>query len=267
MKINIETKKCISIAERPGTYGLKFHNEAYEFLDLDYVYLPLKVLPNQLSVAVEMVRQNFKGCGVSMPHKETVIPYLDEVTNSAKIIGAVNTILNKDGRLIGYNTDYYGAKRILEESSDIQGRGVLLLGAGGAAKAVAVAIKELKGVLTISNRTPNRARDLAERLKVDYVNWDLIGQHNPKFLLINATTVGFEDKEQMPVNLESLSRYDVVMDAIVGDTRLMREASSLGKILIPGKKMNVYQAAKQFEIYTGKKLPQSFINQFLEDSK
>ena len=149
MKINSDTKICISIAARPGDFGANFHNSAYKHLDLNWVYLPRKVVSaTDLEKAISGVRGlNIKGCSVSMPHKQTVIKYMDDIDTSAAKIGAVNSIVqNEKGDLKGYNTDYYGAKKALERAK-INGKEVLMIGAGGVAKAVGLAVIELGGIL------------------------------------------------------------------------------------------------------------------------
>lgn len=231
--------------------------------------MPLKVLPSDLEAVLNLVRNNFKGCGVSMPYKEAVIPYLDEIVHPAGIIGAVNTILNNESRLIGYNTDHYGAKRLLKEClGDLKDREVLMLGAGGVAKAIAVAVKELGGVLTIANRTLEKSRSLSEKLGIRHIPWNNVNLEleSQKYLFINATSIGFNDKEQIPIQLDFLSKFYAVMDVVVGDTKLIREARSQGKKVLMGKTMTVYQAAKQFYIYTGQELPESFIKKFMSES-
>jgi shikimate dehydrogenase len=148
MNINTETTLCISIAAKPGNFGANFHNSAYKHLNLNWVYLPRKVVSAaDLERAINGVRAlDTKGCSVSMPHKETVIQYLDDFDISAERIGAVNTIVqNESGFLKGYNTDFYGAKKALEKA-EIKGKEVLMIGAGGAAKAVGLAVKNLEAL-------------------------------------------------------------------------------------------------------------------------
>ena len=128
-----------------------------------------------------------------MPHKETVIQYLDDLDISAETIGAVNTIVQNDnGNLKGYNTDFYGAKNALKKA-EIKGKKVLMTGAGGAARAVGLAVKELGGILTIANRTYDRAKELSEKLNVNVTSWDQVS-NSAGYLLINATSVGMKKR-------------------------------------------------------------------------
>ena len=157
--------KYASIAEKPSTFGVEFHNKGYEFFGINAVYIPLRVSAKNLESAVQLVRDNFNGCGVSMPHKINVIEYLDSLDQSVVDCEAVNTIVKQeDGSLRGYNTDYYGSKRAIESNLHINDKDVLLLGAGGAARAIGKAVVDLGGRLTISNRTYAGAMELSEKL-------------------------------------------------------------------------------------------------------
>lgn len=265
MKIDGRTGKYVSISEKPGTFGLNFHNEGYEFLGINAIYIPLRVLPEDLESTLSLVRKNFKGCSVSMPHKEAVIPYLDEIVRSAEEIRAVNTIFNNNRRLVGFNTDYYGAREVIEQSLDIKDKKVLLIGAGGVARAISLAVKNLRGILTITNRTDKKAKDLADKLEAEVIPWNEREDFSG-YLLINATSVGFINREEIPVSSKSIEKYEAVMDVVVGNTKLIKKAESSGKEVITGESMTVYQAAKQFEIYTGQRLPKSFLQKFLPEN-
>lgn len=265
MEINKNTKKCISIAERPGTFGVNFHNRGYEFLGINQIYIPLKVNSSQLETIIELVRENFYGCSVSMPHKETVIKYLDKLDSSAEKIGAVNTILNINGKLKGYNTDFYGAKKAISKHLNINGKKVLMLGAGGVARAIGYSVKDLGGELIISNRNNPKAKDLAKKLGAEYLKWEFRDEFYLGTLLINATSVGFSNPLEMPLKENSIEPYDAIMDAVIGETLLIKKAREQNQEIIPGTIMTIYQAEKQFEIYTGEKLPNAFINAALEE--
>src|SRR5262245_39523417 len=130
--ISSKTKICISIARQRGSFGARFHNLGYEMLGLDQVYIPLAVASESFPSIFPLLRSNFLGCSVSMPYKVATLEYLDAVDAQAAAIGAVNTIVNHDGKLTGYNTDIIGALRALEKLP-LHNKSVLLLGAGGAA--------------------------------------------------------------------------------------------------------------------------------------
>jgi len=267
MNVNTETTLCISIAAKPGNFGANFHNSAYKQLNLNWVYLPRKVIgAANLERAINGVRAlDIKGCSVSMPHKETVIQYLDELDSSAKNIGAVNTIVQKEnGSLKGYNTDLYGAKKALEKA-EIKGKEVLMIGAGGVAKAVGLAVKELGGALTIANRTYDKAKELSKKLRAKVLPWKQMN-NSSGYLLVNATSVGMKSPNEMIVMEDVLRNFVVVMDVIIypAETKLLRIAREIGKEVIPGTLMCVYQAAEQFKIYTGFDAPEEIVKRTLK---
>jgi len=266
IRFDKNTKKCISIAEKPGTFGVEFHNKGYALLGLNYVYFPLKVRYGELEPVIGLVRHNFHGCSVSMPHKVRAAGMVDELDSSAKKTGAVNTILNQNGKLRGYNTDFYGAKMALQKTLSVKNKKVLMLGAGGAARAIGHAVKELGGKLAIANRTKNNGEMLAKALKASLIDWEGVAKEQGH-LLINATSIGMGKKSEMAATKKTVSNFYTVMDAVIPETRLVREAASQNKITITGYKMTVYQAAEQFRIYTGKELPESFIEQTLDRFK
>lgn len=263
MKINSNTKLCISIASVPGNFGMNFHNSSYKFLNLDWIYIARQVrsITDLKNVVNGMKVLNIKGCSVSMPHKEEVIQFLDEIDVPAKEIGAVNTIkLKKNNILKGYNTDYYGAKKVLQKVR-IKGEKVILIGAGGVAKAVGFAVKELGGHLTIANRDFERGKGLSKKLKAKTITLEQL-RKSSGYLLINATSVGMKNTNEMIVEKDVINNYDAIMDLVIypAETKLLRLAAELGKKIIPGTLICVYQAAEQFKIYTGIDAPEKVIN-------
>jgi len=266
MKINTETTLCISIAEKPGNFGANFHNSAYNILNLDWMYIPRKVESHlDLEKVIGSLRSfNIRGCSVSMPYKENVIEYLDDLDFSAKNIGAVNTILNtNDGFLKGYNTDYYGAKKALE-NMEINGQKIFMIGAGGVAKAIGLAVVDLGGKLTIINRDSEKSENLSKKLNCKSINFENIDECFG-YVLINATSVGMNDTDKMIVEENLLNNYKVIMDVVIypSETKLIKSAKFLNKHIIPGSLMCVYQAAKQFKIYTGLDAPDEIISHTL----
>ncbi len=265
MMINKDTKICISIAKKPGNFGAFFHNYLYKEFKINFIYLPIKVEQNELKKAIDAIKVfKIRGCGVSMPHKIKVIEYLDKLDDSALKTGAVNTIVNENGILWGYNTDYYGAKKAIQIKSKIKKRDVLLIGAGGVARAIGLAVKELGGNLKITNRTAKKAEDLAKKLGAEVYPWEKLNKAEG-YMLINATSVGMNNPKEMVVKKETISNFKIIKDVVISplETKLIKEAKKLKKITIPGFVMCVYQAIKQFELYTGKKMPESLIKKML----
>ncbi|MBX4196763.1 shikimate dehydrogenase [Candidatus Pacearchaeota archaeon] len=270
MNVTKETAICVSLAAQPGESGRRFHNEGYEALGLNFVYIPLKVTGN-LEAMLDVVKDNFKGCSISMPHKRAAFDYLNahnhHIDRYAVRTESVNTIYNDGTSLMGHNTDTNGAREALKTVELKDDDKVILIGAGGVARAIAYSLKD-KADLYIVNRTNETAMNLAKKLKVKWLPYVAL-QHEEGKLLINATSVGMKDPNECPIPLNSIDKYDVVMDVVISSspTLLMQEARRLNKKAIPGKVMHVYQAAEQFKIYTGKKLPDNFVWKKLEEAR
>ena len=244
-------------------------NAAFEALKLDYVFLAFKVKPDEVENAIKGMRAlSIHGLNVTMPHKNAVIQYLDEVDPAGKIIASVNTILNKDGRLLGFNTDGVGALNALEENGvEVKGKKVLLLGAGGAAKAIAYTLSQNVDELVILNRTPKPATELADLLKQKFKKKITAGELSPSAVkdnladsdvLINATSVGMKPNDnQTPVALEWLKPDLAVMDIIYNpiETKLAKDAIAAGAKVVSGVEMLIYQGAASFEIWTACQAP------------
>jgi shikimate dehydrogenase len=234
------------------------HNAAYKALGLNYAYIALRTSDIKRTIA-DIKRQNIRGVSVTTPHKVKIIPYLDRIDDAAKAIGAVNTIVNDNGRLTGYNTDGEAALKVLEELTSVGGKKVVLVGSGGAALAIANTLKEKKVNLIILNRTEAKARELAEKVGAeDYGGLDKIALVSKADILINATTVGMSpNTEETIVPQEFLHPQLTVFDIVYNPkkTRLLREARAKGGNVVYGYKMLLYQAAQQFQLFTGQPAP------------
>ncbi len=240
------------------------HNAAFEELNLDFVYVALRVEREQLRDAIAGAKSlDVHGLNVTMPHKTAVMKHLDEIDSTARSIGAVNTILNSEGRLVGYITDGIGAINALKKKGVIlKGKKMLLLGAGGAARAIAFyAAKEVEE-LKILNRTTQKARELAEATHKDSdkevsgnsLSYELLKTElEDTDILINATSVGMHpDVDQSLVDSSWLRPDLCVMDIIYSplETKLAKDAKSIGANVVSGIDMLVYQGAASFEIWT-----------------
>jgi len=245
------------------------HNAAFEDLNLDFVYIALRVRREQLRDAIAGLKSlGVHGLNVTMPHKTAVIKHLDEIDSTARSIGAVNTILNSEGRLIGYITDGIGAINALKEKGvSLTGKKMLLLGAGGAARAIAFhAAKEVEE-LRILNRTPQKAKELAEathknldkKISGDSLSYELLKTElEDTHILVNATSVGMHpDVDQSLVDPNWLRPGLDVMDIIYSplETKLAKDAKSMGANVVGGIDMLVYQGAASFEIWTERPAP------------
>ena len=198
-----------------------------------------------------------RGASVTLPLKETIMPLLDEVDRNAREIGAVNTIVHRDGRLSGYNTDGHGLVRELEEWFGIRGKTFVVLGAGGAARAALFSLLQAGGTPVVVNRTPERAEALAGRFGCRWVPTAEIGRLQAD-CLINTTPVGmFPETDRTPLPKWELARFSHVMDIIYNpiETKLAKDAKKAGAKVISGVEMLIYQGAASFEIWTGHKAP------------
>lgn len=273
MKITGKTK-IVGIFGYPveHTFSPLMHNAAFSALGLDYSYIPFEVRPEDLKSAVKGIRVlNIKGINITVPHKEAVIKYLDELSKEAKLIGAVNTIENRGGKLIGHNTDGRGfIKSLLEDAKTrVKGKSVLLLGAGGASKGVAVSCA-LEGAseIAIANRTIKKADELVRHLKRNFKKTKFsaipLDRHELAKviacadILINATSIGLKGKGLLPISQKDLHRDLVIYDLIYNPqiTLLLKIAGRAGvKKAVNGLGMLIHQGALAFQIWTGKKPP------------
>ncbi len=228
------------------------HNAAFKALGQEAVYGKFPVAPERLSAAVEGLRAlGIKGVSVTIPHKEAVRSLLQGIHQEAQKIGAVNTILNDNGRLVGFNTDWQGALRALEEQISLKGKEAVVLGAGGAARAVVYALKKAGALVCIYNRTFTKAQELALTFGAKAFAWEALSKARGH-ILINTTSVGLKE-DRSPAPAQILSRFQVVMDIVYTplETRLLREAKAQGCKTISGLKMLVYQAVEQFYLWRG----------------
>ena len=244
-------------------------NAAFEASKLDCVFLAFKVKSEDGGKAVGGMRAlGIQGLNVTMPHKNTVISFLDEVDQNAKLLNAINTIKNDGGRLYGLNTDGVGALNALRGNGvEPKGKKVTLLGAGGAARAIAFALAAEVDELSIVNRTLQSAADLANLLHqkfnskvVAYTLSPLAIKANlaESDLLINASSVGMKPNvNQTPVPRRWLKKDLVVMDIVYSpvETKLAKDAKASGAKVISGVEMLVFQGAASFEFWTGCKAP------------
>lgn len=231
--------------------------------NLDWRYLTLEVSPDRLADAISGMRaMGFRGANFTIPHKVAVIPYLDELGESARVMGAVNCVNRVGDKLVGENTDGKGFVQSLGEVADPSGKRVVILGAGGAARAIAVELA-LASVtsITVVNRTPERGRELsellAERLRIETSFVPLEGDFRvPEGtdIFINATSIGLGAVDaRVPVDVTSLREKLIVADVIFNPpaTRLIRDARDRGAVVLDGLGMLVNQGMIAFRIWTG----------------
>ena len=239
----------------------QMHNAAYEALgiDDDFVFTAARVKKENIKAAVESARTlGIRGLTCTVPHKISVMPYLERIDETAKKIGAVNTIVNDAGVLTGYNTDWRGIVSPLEEIVALSGKRVALIGAGGAARACAFGLTQRGAHITMYNRTKEKAEALAEEFGGKAKSMDEISDAQDANIIVNASSVGMAPDENIsPVPQEFLEKTHIVFDIIYNprETKLLREARQRGARVISGLEMLLYQGVAQFEYYTGRKAP------------
>lgn len=272
MKISGKTKVYALIGD-PVEHSLSpiIQNAAFRHLDLDYVYVVFNVKSGGLRDAVYGVKAlGIRGLNVTMPHKTAITPYLDELDEIACKTGSVNTVLNNNGKLIGYTTDGIGALKALRYAGiDPMGKKIVILGAGGASRSISFTLAEHASELVILNRTFSKAKALkddickalGDKVKVraaPLIDENLSVELADADILVNATSVGMKPNEnKTPVKQTYLRRDLAVFDLVYEplETRLLREAKSIGAKVVDGLSMLVHQGAASFEIWTGVKAP------------
>ena len=265
MKIDGQTK-LYGIIGDPVEHSLSpvIQNAAFEYLKLNCIYVAFHVKQAELKSAINGMRSlEINGFNVTMPHKTSILPLIDEVEKRAAKIGAVNTIKNFNGRLIGYNTDGVGTLKALEKSRiSLSGEKIVVLGAGGAGRAISYALISEAEELVILNRTELKAQKLAEELQVEGNATITYGQLNDETLrrtlkdanvIINATSVGMHPYEnETPINKKLLNAAVTVFDLVYSPlkTKLLKEAEAQDAKTLNGLHLLVHQGAESFKIWT-----------------
>lgn len=264
--------KILGVIGDPLSHSLSplMHNAALATLKLPYIYMPFSIKKEALADFFKSLSERaICGFNVTIPHKQSVIPYLHSLSREARLIGAVNTVLVRGKKLIGYNTDGSGFLTSLEKEAQFQVRGkqVILLGAGGAARAIGVALgmDEAREV-TIINRTAKKAFDLAAELgkkfpktifsvspldQIETSHWGLAD------LLVNATSMGLKGTKLWDLPLNHLPSHALITDIVYNplETPLLKKAKKSKFKILPGWGMLLYQGMDSFEIWTKKKPP------------
>jgi shikimate dehydrogenase len=251
--LNKDTRLCISLAGRPSNIGTRFHNYLYDVLGLDFIYKAFTT--TDIVAAIGGVRAlGIRGCSVSMPFKEDVIPLVDEVEPSARAIHSVNTIVNDDGHLTASNTDYIAVQRLIDEHGLQSSQSVLIRGSGGMANAVGAAFRDSgfhNG--TIVARNPETGRALADRIGYEYA--PEVGSRTAE-VIVNVTPVGMAggpEESETAFDDATIAKAHTVFDvvALPSETPLIVAARAAGVPVITGAEVIALQAAEQFERYTG----------------
>ncbi|KMJ60204.1 shikimate dehydrogenase [Bacillus sp. LL01] len=237
------------------------HNDAFQQLGYNADYHAFHIEPNKLNAAVDGMRAlGVSGFNVTIPHKGAIIPLLDEVDEAACRIGAVNTVVNKNGVLVGYNTDGRGYVEALKEITPLENKNILIIGAGGAARAIFYTLAQEQGVqIDLYNRTSSKSADLIHEFSLNHLAQSIsIDKALEKLedydLVVQTTSVGmFPHTEDTPLPLKSIKHGAIFSDIIYNpyETKLLKDAKALGAVTQNGVHMFAYQAALAFEHWTG----------------
>jgi shikimate dehydrogenase len=262
--------KIVGIFGYPIEHTLSplMHNSAFDALGLDIRYIAFKVSPDDLRDAVRAIKAlNLLGVNITIPHKEKVIPLLDVVDDEATFIGAVNTVVHSDGRLHGYNTDGRGfINSLSDEDISFEGKRILIIGAGGAARSISYCLSEKSESLYLYDidtpKAKNLVNDLSRFRKGIYLLRDL-KETERLDIIINATPLGWKDDDPLPFSPAFISPDMVVCDLVYKNTRLLKEAGHRGAKTLNGSGMLLWQGVLAFELWTGQKPPVRLMRKIL----
>ncbi len=266
--LNKDMTLCISLAGRPSNLGTRFHNFLYDQLGLNFIYKAFTT--GDIDGAIRGVRAlGIRGCSVSMPFKEAVIPLVDVLEDSAAAIESVNTIVNDDGRLSASNTDYEAVAQLLDEHALDRDLSVLVRGSGGMAKAVVAAFRGAGFEdLTVLARNADAGPALAE--KYGY-RWVPVDPEPGAAVVVNVTPIGMSgaDAQQQAFSDAQIAAAEVVFDVVAfpAETPLITAGRAAGKQVITGAEVIALQAARQFERYTGVPITPDQVSQASEFSR
>lgn len=257
-------KRCLVIGD-PIKHSLSpdIHNKGYKELglDKDFTYEARRVKPEDIEKFIEEMKTGgIRGVSLTMPHKELVLPLLDSVDPIAEKIGAVNTIVQENGILRGYNTDWIGAVRPLEKITRLKGKKVAIIGAGGTAKAFAYGLTRAGCDVTIYNRTVEKAKQVAEKFDCKYASLQAAEEIGSSDIICNTTPVGM-NRDKSPLASSVLKPSQIIYDVVYSPlrTQLIKDAEKAGAKTIPGIEMLLEQGFAQFSLFTGKEAPEEAI--------
>jgi len=258
---------CGSIAGKASPLGVKIHDAGYKHIKLDYKYISTET--DNLKTIVESFKAlNFKGFGISMPFKIDIISYLNTITDEVSTIGACNTVVNNDGKLTGYNTDWRGALSALDEiGCDTSNcNNATIIGDGGVARAIAYGLKQKGYKVYIASRNKGHRKKIVQDLALDgESSLEEQGKFN-SCLIVNATPI--IDLDIHPLIIENHINIKYLLDVVfqIKKTPLTILAEQKNIKVAYGWKMLLYQAIKQFELYTNKKAPKQIMEKILYDA-
>jgi shikimate dehydrogenase len=256
---------CGRIGRGRSMLGYSMHTAAFNHLKLPFVYVTFDT--EDTAEAIKILKNfSFRGYSVTIPHKELAMSLMDVVSPEAKAIGALNTIIQEDGKLTGYNTDWIGIRDALNEAGvSVQGKKVIILGAGGASRAAIYTFKFLgASSILLANRSAERANLLAKEFDVNYTTYDKLSAQTlaEAEILFNAAPFGSEEKIY-PFAVDKLNQNTIIFDTVAQETPLITISEKRGLKTIRGIRMLLHQALAQFEYFTATKAPKEIMDEAL----
>ncbi|HTB30964.1 MAG TPA: shikimate dehydrogenase [Bacteroidia bacterium] len=262
-------KICLVIKDKVShSLSPAIHNAAYKALGIDseYTFLASQIKPEELANAMQndLRSSQIHAIAVTIPHKETILKYLDDIDETAKEIGAVNTVLNINGKLKGYNTDWRGAIDSLLKYTSLKNKKVAILGSGGTARAIIYGLSKEDCEITIYSRNNATAQKIAEQFKCKVSEWENRNDSFNAEIIINTTPIGREN-EASPISVGGINKQHTIFDVNYrkGNTQLLNLAKEKNAITIDGLEMLLQQGMLQFELYTGLKAPEEAMRKAL----
>lgn len=272
MKINSNTKICMVIGDPvEHSIGPKLYNSIYGKLGMEseFVYVACRIKEEQLEDFVKGVRaMGIRGVSVTIPHKINIMKFLDKIDDCAKAIGAVNTIVNDDGILKGFNTDFLGIAKPLQKFGILNGKSAGIIGSGGAARAAAFAMNKNGVKFTVFNRTTERAEKIASDFGGSFESFENLIKIKNCDIIINSTPVGMKGYSNESILNESyISKNQIVFDCVYTpyDTELLKIAEKRKAKIIHGQDMLIHQGIEQFKLYTGKSVSEDIFRETLSN--
>ena len=260
---------CGLLARKPTRLGQAMHNAGFAELGLPFAYVAFDT--EDTAHALDTMRRlGFRGFSLTIPHKETALPLLDECSREASVIGAVNTVVNSGKSLFGENTDWIGVRdSLLEARVEVRGKDALMFGAGGAARAGIFALKEMGARrIVVCNRTPERANALALQFGVEAAPFESLAPQEFS-LIINSTPLGSHlDAGPNPLELfyqRKAAALPAYFEMVTRDTPLLAKVRECGAPAVSGSRMLLYQALEQFRLFTGTPAPKAAMERALAD--
>lgn len=268
--ISATTKICMVIGD-PVNHSLSplLHNTGYRAAGMDdkFVYVACKINPKRIAEFTAAMRaMGIRGASCTVPHKEIIMPYLDAIDPVAEKIGAVNTVVLEKGKLHGYNTDWLGTIAPLNALTTLEDKRVVVIGAGGAARAMVYGLIREGALVTVCNRTVEKAEALAHEFGCHAASLSSSDAIRGADIICNATTIGMHE-DKSPVNSQLLNSRHIIFDAVYApyETRLTKDARTASAQVVHGTEMLLHQAIAQFKLFTGRDAPEDAMRSVLLD--